>query len=54
MTPFSLWPLGSQDLALLCGARGATPSLSRRECTLTMALPRQPVATHGNGFGLLL
>jgi len=43
----------ARDSVSLCGAREVTPFIPRRECTLTMRTRRQPVATHGNGFGLL-
>jgi hypothetical protein len=46
------WASGSQDLALLRSQRG-DPLPFVEGCTLTTAFPRQPVATHGNGFRLV-
>ena len=45
------WASGSQDLALLRSQRG-DPLPFVEGCTLTTAFPRQPVATHGDGFRL--
>jgi hypothetical protein len=45
-----LWALGFAGLGTSCGAREMTPSLSCRDCTLTLGSTRQPVATDGNGF----
>jgi hypothetical protein len=44
---------GFAGLDPLCGARKATPSITRRGTTLTMRTRRQSAATHDNSFGLV-